>query len=105
MPDLTRNNLWAHEWNKHGVCYLKTIADYTNGRGRPVHPTFAAQVFVKYFQAISDLYDRITSRFHLRSEFYRNGDELAKDLGLNPQSVKFRVVIQPQRREMASSRN
>lgn len=66
MPDLTQNNLWAHEWNKHGVCYLKTIADRVNGPNRPIPPSLAQQGFVKYFQSISTLYARLSSGFRLQ---------------------------------------
>lgn len=92
MPDLTSRDFLAYEWNKHGVCYLKLLNDNAKGFNSPIPPTFARTVFIKYFQSIADLYNRITSRFRITKRYYSDGYELAADLGLDPRTVKFSVV-------------
>lgn len=92
MPDLKGNNFWGHEWNKHGVCYLKLLNDKVQGTGKKISPTFAKKVLDKYFNSIADLYDRITAKFSLSEGSYENGDALASALGLDPKTIKFNTV-------------
>jgi len=68
MPDFTVNNLQQHEWDKHGVCYLKLLNDRLNGRHSQPSREFSRRVFVKYFETIVHLYERLTSRFNLTKE-------------------------------------
>lgn len=92
MPDMSGNNLWAHEWNKHGSCYLKYLSSKVLGPYAYTTPAFAKQAFLKYFQAISDLYARIASRFRLQKSLYGNELELARDLNLSPDAFKVQMV-------------
>lgn len=48
MPELTQMNFWEHEWEKHGVCYLKLLNDKVNSGGKIKH-SFAKQVYTKYW--------------------------------------------------------
>lgn len=92
MPELTRNNFWEHEWNKHGVCYLKLLNDKVNPSKPKIANSFAKKAYSKYWEDIISFYGQITQKFNLTKGTYDNGDELAKDLGLNLDSVRFNVV-------------
>jgi ribonuclease I len=65
MPDLTRGNLMKHEWNKHGVCYLKLLNDKVNGANTKISDSYAKKTFIKYFETIVSLYDTVSNRFNL----------------------------------------
>ena len=93
MPSFTRKNLQEHEWNKHGVCYLKLLSDRVNGVQTKPTKEFSRQVFVKYFETIVSLYDRTAGMFRLGKSDYLTGDALAKAFGLDPASVQFSVVM------------
>jgi hypothetical protein len=91
MPQLTKSDIWSHEWSKHGVCYLKILHNRLYGDSN-IDASFSKRAFVKYFESICQLYERIAKRFNLTKGEYANGDELARDLKLDPATVKFIVV-------------
>lgn len=95
MPQLTKSDIWSHEWYKHGVCYLRLLNNRLYGSGSDINRGFGKRIMVKYFESICSLYDRIAGRFNLTKGEYGSGDELARDLKLDPTTVKFVVVKGP----------
>lgn len=70
MPELNHNNFQAHEWNKHGVCYIKLLNDKVNKGKSKIPQTFAKKAYEKYWEEIISLYGQISSRFRLTKGSY-----------------------------------